>query len=620
MELLEGLVPAGESRKALESALSGKPADLVFEHPAPDSPRRRLLAQFDPGQADSAAGILVTLVDITSAVEPAPSALRPTPLAELMDGLLGLIPYPVFIKDTDGRYMDCNANFCEFAGVARNDLVGRMGSELWPAHYADVYRATDLEVLGSGGVMAFETSVLRHDGEPRRMNVRKTVVHDRDGKAVGIVGVMLDMTQLREVEAALLKGEEKMRAFMRFVPAAVVMFDPAGRVLLSNAVAAAGFGVPEAWMLGRDFRDFLTPDAIPRFSASLAQVLENASALTLEVEVDIRQGHRSLLVTYFPVMGGGATVEAVGFIALDLTARRQAERHQRFMFENMPYGMAWRRMDGSYTEANAAALDILGLGPGELTGSRREAARIDAYDPEGKPVPFEGLPSERVLRTGQAVRNEIMAIKRGGKVRWTMVDAYPVKDDSGRLAEAFITLGDVSALHEESSLKDDLIREIHHRVKNNLALVAGLLSITASRAAPGARADLADAEARVRSVADLYDLLVHRESYNSVAADAYLGRIVASTRVTLGTERGISIRLEAAALELPQKRAVYLGLVVSELLTNAVKYAYPGRRGEVRIRLLRRERPAACGSRTTAWAWRGNSPCRGLGSASWKAS
>ena len=119
-----------------------------------------------------------------------------------------------------------------------------------------------------------------------------------------------------------------------------------------------------------------------------------------------------------------------------------------------------------------------------------------------------------------------------------------------------------------------LMREMHHRVKNNLHMVQSLISLETSSLPEGSAKDwLAALEARVNSIAELHDSLSHQKPGSEIAADEYLASICEHIFSALAaTPGGPSLRLELEELSLPSDQILYLGLAVNELITNAVKY------------------------------------------------
>lgn len=148
-----------------------------------------------------------------------------------------------------------------------------------------------------------------------------------------------------------------------------------------------------------------------------------------------------------------------------------------------------------------------------------------------------------------------------------------------------------STLRElESALaeKTVLLKEVHHRVKNNLAVIVGLLGMKAG-AIEGAEAQgaLEDSQQRVRSIAMIHEHLSGTERLDRIVFAEYAEQLVQELGGIYGiAARGIAIRLDAEPIEMGIHRAIPCALILNELVTNAMKHAFPGERGgEVRVSL-----------------------------------
>jgi two-component sensor histidine kinase len=151
-------------------------------------------------------------------------------------------------------------------------------------------------------------------------------------------------------------------------------------------------------------------------------------------------------------------------------------------------------------------------------------------------------------------------------------------DIAARSREARIELTRREAVERELRRavdeKEMLMRELKHRIKNNLNMVQSLIGLESSFLPAGpARERLDDLEARVNSIASLYDNLYQSRAGSEVAADEYLSSIALHLfSAFAGTPDGPSLALELEKLQLPADGILYLGLAVNELLTNAIKY------------------------------------------------
>jgi light-regulated signal transduction histidine kinase (bacteriophytochrome) len=149
------------------------------------------------------------------------------------------------------------------------------------------------------------------------------------------------------------------------------------------------------------------------------------------------------------------------------------------------------------------------------------------------------------------------------------------------------------ALTERDALlkqKDLLMREVDHRVQNSLALVGAYLSLQAREAGPGPVAgQLAEAQARLSAVSLVHRRLYRADQRETIDLSQYLGDLLGDLRTALGAEWGPCIQAELAPILLPSDRAMPVGMVMTELVINAAKYAYRGKPGPVDVRLSRYE-------------------------------
>jgi PAS domain S-box-containing protein len=170
-----------------------------------------------------------------------------------------------------------------------------------------------------------------------------------------------------------------------------------------------------------------------------------------------------------------------------------------------------------------------------------------------------------------------------------IVDAYSnvIEDDNGMPAFRLVALVDVSA-HEKVQLeelqqqlreKDTLLREIQHRVRNNLQIITALIRLEARNAPAGmASAPFDRLAGRIESLQLLYQCLSQDERGEEIDLGVYLSQIASAVMRAHAVE-GIRLELELDTYPVSVNVAMPAGLVVNELMTNALKYAFTGRDG-----------------------------------------
>jgi two-component sensor histidine kinase len=202
------------------------------------------------------------------------------------------------------------------------------------------------------------------------------------------------------------------------------------------------------------------------------------------------------------------------------------------------------------------------------------------------------------------VNQELFGLRSDGTEVPLEMGLNPIVTADGQFALASIT--DITERRQANREREDLIaqlenalsektvllKEVHHRVKNNLAVISGLLGMQADALEDGrARASLGESEQRVSSMALIHEYLYANEHLDRVNFGDYVRQLARELCAAYAMESDlVSVAVEAYDIDVPVHRAIPCGLILHELLSNALKYAYPhGGSGEIAVRFVRLE-------------------------------
>jgi len=173
--------------------------------------------------------------------------------------LLDTIPSPIFYKDIQGVYRECNREFAAYMGLKREEIIGRNAHTLFPKYLADKYHAKDQELHAEPGRQEYEHPIRYADGEIRDVVVNKATFVDADGILAGVVGVMVDISERKKVEEALRTSEQRLCDILNFLPEATMVVDRTGKVAAWNRAMEIMTGVPAGEMLGKGNYEYSLP-------------------------------------------------------------------------------------------------------------------------------------------------------------------------------------------------------------------------------------------------------------------------------------------------------------------------------------------------------------------------
>jgi len=259
-----------------------------------------------------------------------------------------------------------------------------------------------------------------------------------------------------------------------------------------------------------------------------------------------------------------------------VTEQERAELAE--IVSQMPSGVILSNAEGELLMANARAREILCLA--EIPRLPEERIRIMKPTVEGVRTTIEGWPLWRAIRTGERIVGEEFDFTCGGGAKVVVrVNAGPVRDPEGKIVAGVLTFTDITELKQAErarvELAESLNAEVHHRVKNNLAMVASILQMQSlEEQDPHVVSLLNDAATRLLTFASIHDQLQESQE-GLVDLKGTISRLVEATRQAFEA-RGIAFVVEGVAVELSSRVATNLAIVANELITNAVKYCGRG--------------------------------------------
>lgn len=280
-----------------------------------------------------------------------------------------------------------------------------------------------------------------------------------------------------------------------------------------------------------------------------------------------------------------------------------SEAGARSLFENAAQGIVGVDSHGRIVDANPLALKMFGYSRDTLIGESVEMLIPESFRSRHTSLreEYEQHPRARPLGIGM----DLVGRRKDGSEFPTEISlCHTDAGEDGGFTVAFIS--DITprkkAEQERESLisrlesavaeKAVLLREINHRVKNNLSVIGALLGMQADAIADEqGRNALAESQQRVLSMALIHEYLYADEHLDRVDFDRYIRQLSAQigTAWVVGDDR-IRMAVEAEPIEIPVSRAIPCGLILNELLSNAFKHAFPnGRKGTVTVRFMRTE-------------------------------
>jgi diguanylate cyclase (GGDEF)-like protein/PAS domain S-box-containing protein len=377
--------------------------------------------------------------------------------------LLEAMPNPVFFKDASGRYLGCNRAYEEFIGLPREKIVGKTISDVAPDDLAQRSMISDRATLEQPGAQAYESMVVHaKDGARHDVLINKATFFDPNGEVAGLVGVLVDITERKKLEADTRESNERLRAVIHAAPLAIVARDLTRKVRMWNPAAERLFGWKEEEVLGT--RTSIVPAHLREETKQLRTRAQAGETIMLEETQRLhRDGHViDVAVSIAPIHGADGKVNGTMVTIADITPRKQAEAalreseaHLRLAMEAAQMGMwYWECDTDRFTYSEGLAV-LFGYPPDNPHTDYR--VMQERLHPDDREV-FEAT-MRHAVKKGSDFQVDYRVVWSDGTVHWIANRAQVHRGGDGR---ALRVVGVAMNITERKLAEQRIAHMAHH--------------------------------------------------------------------------------------------------------------------------------------------------------------
>lgn len=530
----------------------------------------------------------------------------------------------LLVSPTRDRILYASASLERVFGISRSALQDDFHILLDRVHPDDrawVSAVFEAEAIESGS--AYEYRMLMRDGSVCWVMSRLRVLDASSPLPGAIVAISMDITARHDAEEWLRQLTEeleqrvadrtrrleferrRLQDILDGLALHVVILDPEGRVRQLNAKAAAGMNKLSVGILGEHIERLpgimYSERSLADLRAAFAQAQRGMPA-RIDIETHTVVGCAVTDTSYSPIFDDAGNVVEIVSAGADVTDRRANEQQLRYSLAELAVkqgrlAAAQRIADVGDWDWNIISNHLLWSDQiYRIFGWKRDRSSITYEDflaavhESDRAAVMAAV--DRALATGELYEVEHRIIRPDGEVRDILENGEVTRDARGQPIRMQGTAQDITRqkaveaqLRSSLQEKDALVHELHHRVKNNLQVVTSLLYLQSLNAGPDVRGVLDECRGRIRSMALIHEHLYLSREVSRIEMRGFLAKLGEEIARAFTTHRSIGVRVLGGGMHLEIERAAPVALIVNELLTNALKYAYPtsGPGAEVRV-------------------------------------
>lgn len=507
--------------------------------------------------------------------------------------ILESLPSIYLLMDEQMQFVQWNKNAERYTGYSAEELQEKSAFDLIvPEEHEELKEAT--QRLREERTEGSELTLLTKSGERIPYFWRGYYITLDEQKYFLCVG--LDITLQKQTERELTDEKRFNEALIESLPGIFYMIDSEGKYHRwnQNFVEELGYSPEELQHMGPV--DVFDEHEYKRVEKEIIKVYEEGVS---EIEAEVLTEDGSAIPYFFTgkLFSRDDEEYLVGVghdISEQIEAREKLKKSEelfRNLFLKAPAAIVMVDPDNKVLGINKSFQELFGYTEEDLSGKDIDEVLVpeDEYD-EAPKMPGKGYAMD-------SFHKEARRLSKDGTLIDVFVAAIPVHVDGAPLAGfgMYIDITEQKKYEEEiyNSLKEKhvLLQEIHHRVKNNLAVVSGLLQLQMYETDdPVIRETLEESESRIQTMALIHEKLYNSQNLSRISCASYIGDLVETIRNTIRAEKDISVATDIEDVDLNINKAVPFALLVNELVTNSFKHAFEDqKRGTITINLKQRE-------------------------------
>jgi len=408
----------------------------------------------------------------------------------------------------------------------------------------------------------------------------------KNGKCVKLYGIVQDIDQRKLAEQESEKNKRLLEAITQQTEVAVWVRDDSGNILFVNNQWKSIFGFGGEEVIGKSLHDLFNGEGADEMITSDRSVVQRNEQVIFEEFLDTAIGPRHYMVNKFPLRGISGLENAVGGIGTDITEIKETEtrlqetkQKLREIIEHSTNLFYTHDVNHNLTYLSPQSIDFLGYLPEE---AKRRWTEFATDHPDNE----KGFAhTQRAIESGEPQPPFELELIRGDGVKiWVEVNEAPVVKD-GKTVSIAGSLTDITKrkiaqnkIRESLREKETLLAEIHHRVKNNLAVVASLMQLQAMESEnPDVQGELLESVLRIKSMAGIHEHLYKTEDFANLDFAHNLKMLVSEVTGTMQFSADISLSFDCEEVRLSVNQAIPCSLIINEVITNIIKHGFTGR-------------------------------------------